>query len=544
MFTLRCTKKLLIHLKVKPDPQPPPSTTKLGDRYADVPDVSMLAAVLSVRRFFYERWMVRWLSLSSVMRVLLVVPMALALAGCKYVYWVTPTGEGRAAIDAPSPETAPRGQPRAESLHETRRWDCLAAASTGNNFCELRGVTPLSDGRALAFGAFRGKVRVGTQVIRSRGMQNALVMMLEPDGSIAWVRQYGEQWHNAIGRVVQLSDGRFAVAGIAANGFHPTLSIRPTAPDAGFNAERPFVGVLTEKGEWAWIRDWPDLVADLHPESERFVVLDAARWTRLGGDGSVMASRALAALPARSILIENGAWVGGNDCAWQLFGLWAYTGKPFSLFVRSTCGSTTSDWPLAELASPQSPLGVATSPDGQSLYVVAGETPSPQTDESSRGWIRQTLWRVDARKGVRFAVRTWPSENGARLGEERSAPLALVARDDTVDLIVGYRFSAAVAGIELPAATVPSGNGIPRAAVTLRFATSDGFLLKVFTPPPVLGRDLEVNLLSDRPVFALASNARGDRWLRGTVPASDGGIEVEHVSIMELEDGPMVPAAR
>ena len=35
MFTLRCTKKLLTRLRVKPEPRPPASTPKLGDWYAD-----------------------------------------------------------------------------------------------------------------------------------------------------------------------------------------------------------------------------------------------------------------------------------------------------------------------------------------------------------------------------------------------------------------------------------------------------------------------------------------------------------------------------
>lgn len=36
MFTLRCTTKLLKRLKVSPDPTPPPSSTRLGDWYANL----------------------------------------------------------------------------------------------------------------------------------------------------------------------------------------------------------------------------------------------------------------------------------------------------------------------------------------------------------------------------------------------------------------------------------------------------------------------------------------------------------------------------
>ncbi len=48
MQTLRCTKKLLTRLKVKPDPRPPPSTTKLGDWYADVLNMGRERLVLCV----------------------------------------------------------------------------------------------------------------------------------------------------------------------------------------------------------------------------------------------------------------------------------------------------------------------------------------------------------------------------------------------------------------------------------------------------------------------------------------------------------------
>ncbi|GEM_PF-2377023 len=48
MFTLRCTKKLLTRLKVKPDPRPPPPTTKLGDWCADVLNMGRERLVLCV----------------------------------------------------------------------------------------------------------------------------------------------------------------------------------------------------------------------------------------------------------------------------------------------------------------------------------------------------------------------------------------------------------------------------------------------------------------------------------------------------------------
>jgi hypothetical protein len=39
MFSLRCTRKLLGKLKVKPDPSPPAPTTRLGDWYANALNV-------------------------------------------------------------------------------------------------------------------------------------------------------------------------------------------------------------------------------------------------------------------------------------------------------------------------------------------------------------------------------------------------------------------------------------------------------------------------------------------------------------------------
>ena len=36
MFTVRCTRALLKRIKEKPDPSPPPPTTKLGDWYANI----------------------------------------------------------------------------------------------------------------------------------------------------------------------------------------------------------------------------------------------------------------------------------------------------------------------------------------------------------------------------------------------------------------------------------------------------------------------------------------------------------------------------
>lgn len=48
MLTLRCTKKLLTRLGVKPDLTPPPSTTKLGDWYADVLNMGRERLVLCV----------------------------------------------------------------------------------------------------------------------------------------------------------------------------------------------------------------------------------------------------------------------------------------------------------------------------------------------------------------------------------------------------------------------------------------------------------------------------------------------------------------
>jgi hypothetical protein len=48
MLTLRCTKKLLTRLRVKPNPDPPKSTTKLGDWYADVLNMGRERLVLCV----------------------------------------------------------------------------------------------------------------------------------------------------------------------------------------------------------------------------------------------------------------------------------------------------------------------------------------------------------------------------------------------------------------------------------------------------------------------------------------------------------------
>lgn len=48
MFTLCCTKKLLDRIRVKPDPRPPPSTTKLGDWYAATLNLERERLVLCV----------------------------------------------------------------------------------------------------------------------------------------------------------------------------------------------------------------------------------------------------------------------------------------------------------------------------------------------------------------------------------------------------------------------------------------------------------------------------------------------------------------
>jgi Calcium binding len=48
MFTLRCTKKLLARLRVRPVLRPPPSTTKLGDWYADTLNLGHERLVLCV----------------------------------------------------------------------------------------------------------------------------------------------------------------------------------------------------------------------------------------------------------------------------------------------------------------------------------------------------------------------------------------------------------------------------------------------------------------------------------------------------------------
>jgi len=46
MFSLRCTRKLLGKLKVKPDPSPPAPTTRLGDWYANVLNIGWNRLVL------------------------------------------------------------------------------------------------------------------------------------------------------------------------------------------------------------------------------------------------------------------------------------------------------------------------------------------------------------------------------------------------------------------------------------------------------------------------------------------------------------------
>jgi hypothetical protein len=458
------------------------------------------------------------------------------LGGCKAVYWVTPTGEGRAPIDAPPPPNATPPPPAVSfrSLREAGRWACEAAAPTGDNFCELQAIQPNEDGHALVAGSFRGRVRIGPHVLSSRGMQNALVLALEPNGAVSWVKQYGEQGHNVIRLIAPLSDGRFAVAGIAANGFHPALSKRPTPPNGGYAAERSFVGVLTPQGDWAWITDWPSLVSDLRrgPAGD-FVVLDAARWTRLGNDGSILASRALAALPAGAIPIELAARAGATDCAWVLFAIPAP--ETSTLIARSSCSQAVSDWPLGSLVSEQSPLRLSASPDGESLYVVASETSAPGAQPSGHGPLQQTLWGLDARRGERFATRTWPIEDGALTRDHRSEPLALVAGGDTLDLLVGYQTAPRIGGVELPAAALPLDNGVLRAAVLMRFSAANGALLEAFTPPPVLGRDLALGLLSVRPVF---SRGHGDAWFRGSATQSDGRLVRDQASISKLEAAP------
>jgi hypothetical protein len=48
MFTLRCTRKLLTRMRVKPALEPPPSTTRLGDWYADTLNLGRERLVLCV----------------------------------------------------------------------------------------------------------------------------------------------------------------------------------------------------------------------------------------------------------------------------------------------------------------------------------------------------------------------------------------------------------------------------------------------------------------------------------------------------------------
>ena len=48
MLTLRCTTRLLSQLKVKPEPPPPASTTKLGDWYANLLHIGRTQLVLAV----------------------------------------------------------------------------------------------------------------------------------------------------------------------------------------------------------------------------------------------------------------------------------------------------------------------------------------------------------------------------------------------------------------------------------------------------------------------------------------------------------------
>ena len=198
-------------------------------------------------------------------------PVCLALAACGASQPARPSAARPSPVlTAPTVASTPaaRALPRIQlaRLRTTRQSFCDAAATTttaGDNFCQLQLVLPFDDGRILVAGAFRGSVRIGTRTLRSRGMQNALAVMYAPDGSIAWLRTNGAQWHNNIVHAVPLADGRIAVAGIAANGFHPSLSVRPTQRNLEFNAERPFVGVLTAQGEWAWLRDWNTPVGDL-----------------------------------------------------------------------------------------------------------------------------------------------------------------------------------------------------------------------------------------------------------------------------------------
>ena len=93
-------------------------------------------------------------------------------------------------------------------------------------------------------------------------MSAALVVRLDQSGTVLWARSHGSRWHNQFDHVEVGSDGSIWVAGLAANGLHPTLPRRPDLTGAG-DDERPILGRLDENGSIRWVADQALPVRDL-----------------------------------------------------------------------------------------------------------------------------------------------------------------------------------------------------------------------------------------------------------------------------------------
>ncbi len=106
-----------------------------------------------------------------------------------------------------------------------------------------------------------GKTRFMDRDLKSRGMQNALVVRISADGELVWARQFGRSWHNQAHHIEPGPDGTVFIAGVAANGFHRSLA-RLRNPN-GWENERPFVAVLDGDGTMIAAKDLTQRVKDL-----------------------------------------------------------------------------------------------------------------------------------------------------------------------------------------------------------------------------------------------------------------------------------------
>jgi hypothetical protein len=409
---------------------------------------------------------------------------------------------------------------------------CEAAADDGRaNFCQLQRVLHLADGRALVVGGFRGQVRVGEHLLRAPDMESALAYLISVDGAVLWVRADGTTLHNRLSNAVQLADGRFAVAGVAAAGFHPSLPSSDAPrnyPMDFYGTERPFVGALTATGEWSWLRDWNAPILGLRAEDDGgFSMLDAGALTKLGVDAAIASTSPLPVLPPNAI--TAGARLGPGACAWQLFSH-APAGS-LRHVTRLTCGADSRDWDLGPAVSTNEIL-LATSADGASLYVVAARYTSPPGARGSPRNAQLTMWHVDARAGVRFQTPLW-AEAPPGPAENTAQPLALMPGTDGADVMLRYWRQTSFAGHTFPEPQVALADGRRLAGVIERVSASDGTTTAWFSPGA--GDSLHYALANGL-LSAGGSAARLDsaHWLYTGAVRCDGCAQ-DRVAVMLLK---------